>query len=63
MSKTKNSMVVIGADVSQGNLLVHFSDGESVLFQAHFLSDEREADGNRAVPESSEEEQDELTVV
>ena len=28
---------VLGLDTIDGNLLVHLSDGASVLFQAHFL--------------------------
>ncbi len=58
MPKKAETIRVLQADVSQGNLLVHFSDETSVLFQAHFLSDVREHDGNITLSNEPEEQHD-----
>lgn len=47
---------VLAADVSQGDLLVHFSDESSVLFRAQFLSDVREQDSNVEISNEPEEQ-------
>ena len=45
---------VIDADTISGNLLIHFSNGTSVLFQAHFLWQVRQSDGNVAISNEDE---------
>ena len=56
MEKNDGKIRVVGADVSQGNVAIHFSDNTSVLFHAQFLSDVREDDGNIALVEEEPEE-------
>ncbi len=41
---------ILGADRMRGDLLIHFSDGMSVLYQAQFLYDIRAHDGSVAIP-------------
>jgi hypothetical protein len=50
---------VVAADVMRGDLLVHFSDGESVLFQAEFLKQVRHEHGNRLLSDDNDEGDDE----
>ena len=46
------------ADPMHGDLLIHFSDGQSVLFQAEYLYEARDADGNEVVPNEAIEPQE-----
>ena len=45
---------VAAADPNRGDLIVHFFDGTSVLYRAHFLYDVRADDGNVALPDTPE---------
>lgn len=56
MSDFNNSVRVVAADPTSGNLIVHFSDGTSVLYHAHFLHEVRHDDGNIALPNGDEME-------
>ncbi len=49
-------VLVVAADPNKGDLIVHFSDGTSVLYHAHFLHDVRDDDGNVALPDTIEGE-------
>lgn len=46
MKPNDRQIEVLGADRIRGGLLVHFSDGLSVLFHAKVLYDVRNDDGN-----------------
>ena len=41
---------ILAADVMRGDILIHFSDGASVLFRALYLSNSRGEDENYLVP-------------
>ena len=45
---------VAAADPNKGDLIIHFSDGTSVLYHAHFLYDVRADDGNVALSDTPE---------
>ena len=55
--KKLDSIYIVAADRIQGDLLVHFSDGLSILYRAQFLYDVRNAPGNLVVLNSLIEEQ------
>lgn len=54
MLDLKMPIRVVGADPTKGDLIVHFSDGTSVLYHAHFLNAVRADDGNIAIPDTPE---------
>ena len=47
-------LTIITAETLGGNVLIHFSNGSFVLFQAQFLWDIREQDGNVATPKQDD---------
>lgn len=49
---------VLGADLVGGGLLIHFSDGLSVLYHSQFLYSVRDDDGNVLIPNEPEQEND-----
>ena len=49
---------VAAADVMSGNILIHFNESESVLFQGQYLYGLRHQDGNQIVS-NEEVERDE----
>jgi len=44
-------------DRTDNGMIVHFSNGESVLYHATFLYDVRHHDGNRPLPAGTEEDE------
>lgn len=48
---------IVAVDIMRGDLLVHFGDGESVLFRAEFLRRVRHEHGNRVLSDEIEEEE------
>ena len=56
MALHKTKIRIVAADPTKGDLIVHFSDGTSVLYHAHFLDEVRNDDGNVALPDTAEEE-------
>ena len=56
MTKNKEGLHVLDADTVPEGLLVHFSNGISVLYHAQFLFDVRDDDGNIAIPDQIEPE-------
>ena len=58
--KTENEVSIIGSDRIEGGILLHFSEGTSVLYHAQFLYDVRDHDHNVPIvvdaEESSEQE-------
>ena len=49
----ENKRKVVNADIFGGDLLVHFSGGEPVMFRANFLWNVRNEDGNQPIPASA----------
>jgi hypothetical protein len=47
---------ILAAEPSGRGLIIHFSDGTTTLFEAHFLYEVREQNGNVALTDMSEEE-------
>lgn len=56
MPTSNASVKVVAADPMKGDLLVHFSNGTSVLYHSNFLYDVRDDDGNVALSNEAEEE-------
>ena len=46
----QQEITVVAADIMRGDVLVHFSDGASVLFRASYLSSSRSQGGNYQIP-------------
>lgn len=56
MAPEAEGIAIVGADKVRGGLLVHFSDGLSVLYPAQFLYDVKNVDGNVPMRMESDEE-------
>ena len=55
MANDPERLIIVDADKMNGNLLIHFSSGKSVLYHAQFLWDVRKHDGNVALPDDAAE--------
>lgn len=58
MSNPNAPIQVVAADPDKGDLIVHFSNGTSILYHAHFLHEVRDDDGNIALAVTDEDETD-----
>ena len=52
---------IIAADLTAGDLIVHFADGESVLFHADYLSQARREDNNQLLLKELNDEDEQET--
>ncbi|MGI4828541.1 MAG: hypothetical protein ACRYFU_10185 [Janthinobacterium lividum] len=46
-----DALIIVAADVMRGDVLIHFSDGSSVLFRSSYLNANRNQDGNEPIPD------------
>ena len=56
MAAAHKDIQILAADPSGKNIIIHFSDGTTTLFQTHFLYEVRDQDGNVALTDMSEDE-------
>jgi hypothetical protein len=56
MAAEHKHIKILAADPSGEGLIIHFSDGTTTLFQAHFLYEVRDQDGNVALTDMSEDD-------
>lgn len=52
---TQDAIRIVSLDRVKENVIVHFSNGLSVLYHAQFLFDVRDADNNIPLPAEAEE--------
>ncbi len=62
MANDPEPLMIVEADRMHGDLLVHFSSGNSVLYHAQFLWDVREHDGNVAIPADAAEKDEAIVL-
>ena len=56
MAAEHKDIEILAADPSGKGIIIHFSDGTTTLFQAHFLYEVRDQDGNVALTDMGEGE-------
>ncbi len=62
MANDPGKLIIVEVDKMHGNLLIHFSNGKSVLYNAQFLWDVRQQDGNVALPDDAAEKDEAIVL-